>query len=144
MLQATENNRQRKINNAAYGKLLTKFLPGVIETEEENERVLEVVNQLMNKGEDKLSPEEVKFFRLLVRLVEDFEQMAYPEIGSLATPAGVLKSLMDEHNLVQKDLLDIFGSQGTLSQVLNEKRAISKAQAKKLAERFHLSVEVFI
>jgi HTH-type transcriptional regulator/antitoxin HigA len=144
MLQNIENRYERKINNAAYGKLLTKFLPGVIETEEENERALEIVNQLMNKGEDQLSPEETKFFRLLVRLIEDFEEKAYPEVGGSATPAGVLRTLMDEHGLAQKDLAEIFGSQGTLSQVLNEKRAISKTQAKKLAAKFHLPIEVFI
>jgi antitoxin component HigA of HigAB toxin-antitoxin module len=36
------------------------------------------------------------------------------------------------------------GGRGHASEILTGKRSISKAQAKKLAERFKLSVEVFI
>lgn len=41
-------------------------------------------------------------------------------------------------------MVEIFGSQGTVSQVLNGKREISKAQARKLSERFRLPIDVFI
>jgi len=45
---------------------------------------------------------------------------------------------MEEHGLRQRDLLDVFGSRGIASEVVSGKRAISKAQAKKLAEVFHV------
>ena len=61
-----------------------------------------------------------------------------------ASPAEVLNFLMEQNDLTQKDLEDIFGSQAVVSKVLNEKREISKAQAKRLAERFHLSTDIFI
>lgn len=51
---------------------------------------------------------------------------------------------MREHELKQTDMVEIFGSQGTVSQVLNGKREISKAQARKLSERFRLPIDVFI
>jgi antitoxin component HigA of HigAB toxin-antitoxin module len=38
----------------------------------------------------------------------------------------------------------VFGSKGITSEVFHGKRSISKAQAKKLAEFFHVGVEVFI
>jgi HTH-type transcriptional regulator/antitoxin HigA len=41
-------------------------------------------------------------------------------------------------------MLDIFGSQGVVSQVLNGKREISKSQAKKLSQRFRLPIDMFI
>jgi HTH-type transcriptional regulator/antitoxin HigA len=42
------------------------------------------------------------------------------------------------------DLVDVFGSRAVVSQVLSGKREISKAHARRLAERFRLSVEAFI
>lgn len=79
---------------------------------------------------------------MLAVLVEDFENRAYPMGGS--NPAVALRELMSEHGLKQTDMLDIFGSQGTVYQVLNGKREISKSQARKLSERFRLPIDVFI
>ena len=51
---------------------------------------------------------------------------------------------MQEHGLRQRDLLDVFGSRGIASEVVSGKRAISKAQAKKLAALFHVSADLFL
>ena len=82
------------INKSKYAELLSDILPGVSETEEENERAMEIVNRFMNKGEANLSLEEDKLFALLVRLIEDFEEKAYPEIGESSTPHDTLLFLM--------------------------------------------------
>ncbi len=111
--------------------------------EAENERALQIVNRLMDKGEDNLSPEETSLFRLLVRLIEDFEKKTYPT-GSFSSPRSVLQSIMEDHELKQKDLLGVFGSSGTISEVLSGKRQISKTQAKLLGEKFSISAELFI
>jgi len=132
------------INNTKYAEILATALPRKIETETENERVLKIVESLMSKGEDNLSPEEETLLVLLAELVEDFEEKAYPEVGSSSTPRDVLAFLMDQQGLKQKDLVDIFSSSGTISQVLNGAREISKAQAKALAAKFRVSVELFI
>ena len=132
------------INNTKYAEILATALPRKIETEEENERVLKIIRNLMSKGEDNLSPEEETLLVLLAELVEDFEKKAYPEVGSSSTPRDVLAFLMEQQGLKQKDLVDIFSSSGTISQVLNGAREISKAQAKALAERFKVSAELFI
>ena len=55
-----------------------------------------------------------------------------------------LRSLMEEHGLRQRDLLDVFGSRGIASEVVSGKRAVSKAQAKKLAEIFHVPADLFL
>jgi len=47
-------------------------------------------------------------------------------------------------NLTQKDLWKTFGSKGITSEVFHGKRAISKAQARKLAQFFRVSPELFI
>jgi HTH-type transcriptional regulator/antitoxin HigA len=51
---------------------------------------------------------------------------------------------MEEHGLRQRDLLDVFGSRGIASEVVSGKRAISKAQAKKLAALFHVRADLFL
>jgi HTH-type transcriptional regulator/antitoxin HigA len=132
------------VNKTKYGILLAETLPAIIETEEENERALETVERLMKKGEGNLSPEETSLFRLLVRLIEDFEERAYPQVGNSSTPRDVLTFLMDQQGLKQKDLVVIFSSSGTISQVLKGEREISKTQAKALAAKFKVSADLFI
>ena len=51
------------LNITRYKKLLSKAMPMIIETEEENERMLAAVEKLFDRGED-LSPEEEKVFKL--------------------------------------------------------------------------------
>lgn len=114
-------------------------MPVVIETEAENERLLAIVEPMMSR---KLSPEEEKLFDLLVKLIEDFEQRHYP-MGE-SSPAEMLKFLMEQRDLRQRDIVHLFGSSGITSEVLSGKRAISKKQAKALAEFFHVSPELFI
>jgi HTH-type transcriptional regulator/antitoxin HigA len=126
-----------------YGDLLVEVKPGPIETEKENEKALAIIDRLMSKEEDELSPEESRLLGLMTVLVEDFETHAY-DIKPASNPAVTLRELMREHELKQNDLLDVFGSQGTVSQVLNGRREISKSQARKLSLRFRLPVDMFI
>jgi len=131
-----------KYDPHAYADLLVEYLPGVIRSEKENEKAIEMAGRLMRKGKRGRSPEENRLLELLITLIEDFEEKTYPMGNS--NPAVALRELMREHGLKQTDVLDIFGSQGTVSLVLNGKREISKSQARKLSARFRLPVDVFI
>ncbi|MGH9906466.1 MAG: helix-turn-helix domain-containing protein [Pyrinomonadaceae bacterium] len=131
----------RKIDPTRYKRLLSQTMPVVIETEEENDRMLAIVERLMEKGED-LSPEEEKLLKLLAKLIEDFEQRYYrPEE---ATPLEVLQHLMESREVKQSQLWKLFGSKGIASEVLSGKRGISKTHARALAGYFHVPVELFI
>jgi HTH-type transcriptional regulator / antitoxin HigA len=130
------------INNQTYADLVVKVLPTAIQSEDEYEIMLANIDELMSKKEDTLSPEEVRLLETLSILVESYEDEHYPIPES--SPNEVLKFLMEDRELKQKDLLHIFGSTGITSEVVNGKRSISKAQAKKLAEHFKVSVELFI
>ena len=132
------------VNNQIYGQLLMQVLPSVITDEEELTRLTHETDRLVTKGikQNGLSPEESRLLQLLTKLIEDYEGEHYPIDD--AHPYEVLKFLMEQNELKQKDLLDIFGSSGITSEVVNGKRSISKTQAKKLAERFNVSVELFI
>jgi HTH-type transcriptional regulator / antitoxin HigA len=123
-----------------YGKLLSRVLPAVIETEKENERMLAELNKLMDKPN--LSPAESKLFDLMVRLIEDFEEQHY-ELNA-STPHGILRELMEARGVKQRDLWELFGSKGTASEVINGKRSISKTQAKALGKYFRVSPELFL
>lgn len=130
------------IDQRKYAKLLAKALPAVIETEEQNERMLREVERLIDKGEDKLSPEEKALFKLMVTLIEDFEEQHYQL--NAATPVTILKELMAARGLQPKDLWEVFGSKSLTSEILNGNRAISKSKAKALAAFFRVSAELFI
>jgi HTH-type transcriptional regulator/antitoxin HigA len=78
---------------------------------------------------------------LLTLLVEDFEEKRYrlPR----GKPLDVLRFLMEQHHLQQKDLADVFGTPSIVSEVLNGKRELNKAQIGRLSARFHVSPELF-
>ena len=130
----------REIDLTQYGSLLAEARPAVIETEEENERVLALVQGLMRKK--RRSPEERRLLKLLVRLVEDFEEQHYELRGS--TPDQVLRELLRARDMRPKDLWSVFGSKGITSEVLRGKRGVSKEKAKILASTFHVPVDLFL
>ncbi|MCI0491138.1 MAG: transcriptional regulator [Blastocatellia bacterium] len=130
------------MDSKKYGRLLARALPVVIETEEDNERMLGEAARLMRKGEENLSPEEKALLKVMATLIEHYEERAYPIPE--APPHRVLKTLMENRGLRQKDLMHIFRSSGTASEVLSGKRPISLRQAKALGEFFHLPADVFI
>ena len=132
------------LDETKYGLLLMQTLPVVISSEEELERLTVEVDRLMTKGikEGELSPEEDSLLELLSILIESYEAEHYP--FPEVPPNEILKFLMEQKDLKQSDLLDIFGSSGITSEVVNGKGSISKAQAKKLAEFFKVSAELFI
>jgi HTH-type transcriptional regulator / antitoxin HigA len=129
-----------ELDEKTYGQLLGRTLPHVIHTDEECERL---TNELMRLDErESLSAEEKELAELLTVLIDEYEERRYPI--RKASPQQTLQHLMEARNLTQKDLWKTFGSKGITSEVFHGKRAISKAQAKKLAEFFHVSAELFI
>jgi HTH-type transcriptional regulator/antitoxin HigA len=129
------------IDKSAYGKLLAQVLPCVIETEADNKRMIGELEKLDRRGRP-LTPEEKKLAALMTVLIERFEEKNYP-LGH-AGPTEALRVLMEDRSLRQRDLISIFGSSSVVSDVLNDKRAISKTHARKLAEFFHVPVSLFI
>ena len=95
----------------------------------------------MDLGEE-LTDEQAELFDLLVTLIEQYEDKHYQL--KAATPHDILNELMLARDLKQKDLIEVFGSKGIASEVINGKRSISKNQAKTLGEFFHLSPALFL
>jgi HTH-type transcriptional regulator / antitoxin HigA len=125
--------------NPVYAKLLAKIPPKVIRTEAENEHYIQALYALEKKPS--LTREEKELADLLTLLIEDFEAKRYQL--PRATPRQALSFLMEEHGLKQKDLTEIFSSRSTVSEVISGKRELTKAQIRRLSERFHVSPELF-
>lgn len=128
-------------NPEKYGVLLANVLPIVIESDAEHDRVLTIIDGLMSKAE--LLPEEAKLLNLLVELVSVYEDKIYEPIEK-GVPHEILRFLVEENDMKQKELLPIFGSEGIISEVLNGKRGITAKHARLLGEFFKVSPELFI
>ncbi len=123
-----------------YSALLQKVVPRVIRTAQESEAYTEVLYELDQRHKS-LTAAEKDLAKLLTLLIEDFEEKRYrlPH----AKPLEVLRFLMEQHRLKQKDLVDEFGTASVVSEVLSGKRELNKDQIKRLSRRFHVSPELF-
>lgn len=127
-------------DETVYGNLLAEVAPKVIETEEEYDRLLMVAEHLTFKKERSL--EEKVLYKLLVKLIEDYEAEKYPVEQSI--PHEILQHILGASGTRQADLVGIIGSSGVVSEIVNGKRSISKAQAKLLGDYFKVSPSLFI
>jgi len=128
------------INRKAYGDLLAEIQPHVITTEAENEIALQNIEKLLAIPNAKA--EEERILQLLLTLVEKYEDEHYP-MNDVA-PLDILLHLMEENNLKQADFVNVIGSSGVVSEVVNGKRQISKNQAQSLGEFFNVDPKLFL
>ncbi len=97
----------------------------------------ELIDEVGNDDKHQLAP----LMEIVGNLIEEYEKDHF--IQPNTEPIEVLKFLMQEKNLTQKDL-SILGSQGVVSEILNGKRELNVRQIKALADKFSISPAVFI
>lgn len=124
----------------AYGDLLVEIQPHVITTEAENEIALQNIEKLL--AIPNATSEKERILQLLLTLVEKYEDEHYPMND--ASPLDILLHLMEENNLKQADLVNVIGSSGVVSEVINGKRQISKNQAQALGKFFNVDTKLFL
>jgi len=122
-----------------YAALLAQKQPEVVHGERQNQEYITTLEELTAKR--KVTPGEKKLIQLLTVLVEEYESRHYPVPA--AGPLDVIRHLMNEHKLRQKDLTDVFGTESIVSDVLNGKRELTKDHIRKLSERFNVSPALF-
>lgn len=127
-------------NSDIYSELLSQHQPRIIKTEEENEKFLETVEELLSRSN--LTPEEDALLELLVKLIEDFEDKHY-QLNS-STPYSRLLHLMEARGLEQADLVGILGSSEIVTKIMNSELEITKKQAEALGQFFHVEPSLFI
>ncbi len=129
------------IDNKRYARVLARTLPRLIEDGQEHDRALADIERLMDKG-DRRTREDDAALSLLVHLVQSYEVQHYAL--EQPTPQRMLKYLMEQRHIKQADLVPIFRSRGYVSDVVNGRRAISKAHARQLGDFFKVSADLFI
>lgn len=110
----------------------------IIKTERQYDKYCKILEELvfknLKKDEDQIE--------LLTLLIEKYDEENYqtPELD----PIELLKSLMSEHKMKAKDLVEILDlSKGTISKILNYQTGLSKETIRKLSNRFKLNQEAF-
>ena len=132
-----------------YAELLAQAQPGIIESPEEHDRLLDVAEQLMDKGET-ISPEEEKLLALLVLLIEQFEGEVEEEDdedgpGPVEPPSPheTLRRLLEARGLELADVADIFGNPANAREAVEGRRPITRGQAKQLSKYFQVPAKLF-
>lgn len=129
------------LDERQYRKLLDVTLPVAIRTEAEYHRLLGAAAALMEKSEDEMSEEEGRLLEMLSILIDEYENRAHPL--PKAEPHKMLAYLLQEKNMKPSDLWTVL-PKSRASEILNGKRSISKAQARKLAELLRVPVDLFV
>ncbi len=123
-----------------YLQLLQQFPPRTINNDKELEATVTVIDKLLDL--EQLSPEESDYLNVLGTLVYDYEQRT-EAIGDIYG-VELLKVLITERQLRQKDLIPIFKTESIVSDILNGKRQLTLRHIQELAQFFNLSPGVFL
>lgn len=124
----------------SYIDLLRKFPPRPIKSEADLLATQEIIDALLDSNE--LSPEKQDYLNVLGILVHEYEEkyVAVPDLSGVE----LLRALIVELGLKQKDLVPIFKTESIASAILNGHRKFTVEHIEKLAELFNVSPSVFL
>ncbi len=116
----------------------TELKYSIIKTEDQYYKYCDVLEELIFT-ENASNEDEIE---LLTLLIEKWDKEHY-EIPT-SDPIQILKSLMKDHKLRAKDLVEILQlSKGTVSKILNYQTGLSKGTIRILSNYFKLRQEAF-
>ena len=118
-------------------EMIARGAPHVIHNDAELEAYTNALFQLTA-----LESPSREAIELLTLLVERYEQEHYSIPA--ADPASVVRFLIEQQNLTQRDLIPQFGSESAVSMFLAGQRNLTIEQVRKLSTRFKLPADVFI
>jgi HTH-type transcriptional regulator/antitoxin HigA len=121
-------------------EMIARGAPHVIHNDTELEVYSDALFQLT--ALENPSRSELDAIELLTLLVERYEQEHYPIPA--ADPVSVVRFLIEQQNLTQRDLIPQFGSESAVSMFLSGHRNLTVEQVRKLSARFKLPADVFI
>ncbi|WP_263375376.1 helix-turn-helix domain-containing protein [Granulicella aggregans] len=126
-----------KLANPA--EMIRAGAPRLIHTDEELAEYTEALFSLTGKAERSLGDEEA--IELLTALIDRYESERYPMPE--AKPAEVLRFLLDQNGLSQRDVAEEMGGESIVSLVLAGKRQLNRDHIARLSRRFGVSPAVF-
>ena len=122
-------------------EMIERGAPHVIHNDEELEVYTKALFSLTSI--DHPNTAQAEAIELLSLLVERYESQRYPIPA--ADPVTVLRFLMDQNGLSQRDIVQDFGgSESLVSMIMNGQRNLTVDHIRKLSARFHVSASVFI
>lgn len=115
------------------------LFPKPIRSTEELQVIQQVIDQLLDRPQ--LSADEQAYLNILGTLVYEYEhkQVKIPDTHGVE----LLKALLVEFGLRQKDLVPIFKTESIVSEVLNGRRNLTIEHIQALANFFHISPNAF-
>ena len=121
-------------------EMIARGAPRVIHNDAELEAYTDALFQLT--ALENPSSFEVEAIELLTLLVERYEQehSAIP----MADPISIVRLLIEQQGLTQRDLIPQFGSESSVSMFLGGQRKLTVEQVRRLSARFKLPADVFI
>jgi HTH-type transcriptional regulator/antitoxin HigA len=119
--------------------MIKQGAPHVIRSEKELAEYTEALFELTEKSDP--TPEEEEAIELLTLLIERYEGEHY--LVPNTDPISVLKFLLDQNGLSQRDIATELGSESTVSLILSGKRRLHRDHIERLSHRFHVSPSVF-
>ena len=123
-----------------YQELLVEATPRVIRSDAEYRRALRQIERLIKPHPRRA---ESQLVELLATLIEDYETASHPT--PKLPPRKRLAELIEAREITQAQLAAATGiSRQTISNVLADRRGISKSAAVKLAEFFRVPVGDFV
>lgn len=125
----------------SYRELVQEFPPRPIRTEEQYRAAQERIDALLDREE--LTQEEQEYLTMPGMLVEAYEASIEDEEDYELRGVELIKTLLEEHGLRQKDLVDIFKTESIVSAVLNGHRSLTVEHIDKLSQRFNLPADLF-
>lgn len=128
------------LNSPEYIEIITKFPPRLIKSEVDYDEVQNVIDSLLDN--EQMTTDVQDYLNMLGLLVQEYEEntVSIPDISGLE----LLKGLIEEWGLRQKDLVPIFKTESIVSDVLNEKRKFTLEHIKKLGAFFNISPAAFL
>lgn len=133
--------RNAKLNKSN-ADLIREFPLRPIRSDRELGRAMKIAGRLAIYEEGTLAQREQDYLDTLTVLIEDYERNNCAELPEV-TPLGMLKHLMEEHEMNISELGCLIGSQSNASLILSGKRAISKRVMRLLSQHFGVEPAVF-
>jgi HTH-type transcriptional regulator/antitoxin HigA len=121
-------------------EMIKQGAPHVIHNDEELETYSAALFRLT--ALERPSSSQVEAIELLTLLVERYEQEHYSIPAS--DPVSVVRFLIEQNDLAQRDLIPQFGSESAVSMFLSGDRNLTIEQVRRLSARFKLPADVFI
>jgi HTH-type transcriptional regulator/antitoxin HigA len=121
-------------------KMIAKGAPHVIHNDQELEAYTGALFQLTALANPSRSEREA--IELLTLLVERYEGAHYAIPP--ADAVSVVRFLLEQQDLMQRDLIPQFGSESAVSMFLAGQRKLTLEQVRRLSARFKVPADVFI